>query len=118
MFQATWETQFLGAPNSAVLKIAPPTYTNETNTAQSIPLIDSSAYIREGIRPGRPPNIIPGGGSFYNDVTGAPTPQNPAAPDPPPSPGTPPTPASTKPLVWAGLAAGLIFLVWIAKGHL
>lgn len=118
MVQATWETQFLGSPNIAPLRLAPPTYTNETNTAQSIPLINAGALIREGIVPSKPPPIVPGGGSVYNEVTAGPTPQKPAAPDPPPSKGTPPVPSQVSPVVWVGLGLGVIFLVWVAKGHL
>lgn len=81
-------------------------YTNETSTAQSVPLAERVDYTKVGvgskqaIETGIKPNISP---------------QNPASPQP----KTPQQDANTKafknPVLWIGVAAGVFGLFWLVR---
>lgn len=82
-----------------------PSYTNETNTAQSVPLVDRGTYKRAGV--GRKDT-----GSVPKPSV---SPQRPAAPDPQTTAQDTNTKAKRSPLVWIGLAAGVFVLFWVVR---
>lgn len=68
---------------------------NETNTAQSYRF--------------NPSDLAP------PELASAPTPRKPAAPMPKPSPEASDAQKKRDPLVWIGLAAGLVLLFWMVR---
>lgn len=79
-------------------------YTNETNTAQSVPLGGAELYKRAGVNKSVDRGLKP----FVS-------PQNPAAPNPQTMADDTNTKAKRSPLVWIGLAAGVFLLFWVVR---
>lgn len=81
-------------------------YTNETSTAQSVPLADRVDYNRVGvgtkatIETGIKPNISP---------------QNPASPQPKTTQQDSNSKAFKNPVLWIGVAAGVFALFWVVR---
>jgi hypothetical protein len=101
-FQKNYNTANPYAPGGVI------SYTNETNVAQARPLQEIGV-------------LAPGGGlvgtaqEWRPQPTSAPTPTNPAAPNPVASPAASDAQKKQNPVVWIGLAAGILVILWALR---
>lgn len=105
---------FANTPGSSrPLQAAAPSYTNETNTAQSNPDVLIKQNIWAVDRQAAGINVDPS--ARGDTVTPAATPQNPAAPSPKDTEQVKQTAQARNPLVWIGVAAGVLVLFWAVR---
>jgi hypothetical protein len=106
-----WDPRFLADYGTSQPLVTPaPSYTNETGVAQARPLLyEQPAVDYSG---SYAPTM-----SWTPKRTTVPTPMDPAAPSPPVTAATN-APNATKqrnPVVWVGLAAGLLVILWALR---